>query len=121
MGVWDRGWGIWSGGGLLTVAELTGTIFPDPETVHPLGIPATLDVAVAVWRVVADATHGHPVLVLSEPPKGIDGDADVADGDWATTTVDAEEPLLPLTAPPTAMISCQFPLDPLYWYDVPVE
>jgi hypothetical protein len=98
-----------------------GTTFPDPDTVHPLGIPATLDVATAVVRVVAEATHGQPVLVLSEPPNGMDGDAEVADGDWTTATVDAEDPLLPLTAPPTAMISCQFPLDPLYSYEVPVE
>jgi hypothetical protein len=98
-----------------------GTTFPDPDTVHPLGIPATLDVATAVVRVVAEATHGQPVLVLSEPPNGMDGDAEVADGDRTTATVDAEDPLLPLTAPPTAMISCQFPLDPLYSYEVPVE
>jgi len=109
------------GGGLLTAAELMGTTFPDPETVHPLGTPATLDVDTAVERVVDDATHGQLVLVLSEPPKGIDGDIDVTDGDWTTATVDAADPMLPLTAPPTAMISCQFPLVPLYSYEVPVE
>jgi hypothetical protein len=121
MGYCNRGGGIYSAGGLLTAAELTGTIFPDVETVHPLGIPAMLDVATVFERVVDDATHGQPVLVLSEPPKGIDGDADVTDGDWTTATVDAADPMLPLTLPPTAMISCQFPLVPLYLYEVPVE
>lgn len=109
------------GEGLLTAAVLTGTTFPDPETVHPLGMPATLDVDTTVDKVVDDATHGQPVLVLSEPPKGIDGDADVADGDWTTATVEAADPMLPLTAPPTATISSQFPLVPLYSYEVPVE
>jgi hypothetical protein len=121
MEVWEKGEEKWSGGGSLTAAELTGTIFPEPETVHPLGIPATLDVATVAERVVADATHGQPVLVLSGPPKGIDGDAEVADGDWTTATVDADVPMLPLTAPPTATISCQSPLDPVYSYAVPVE
>ena len=51
----------------LTGAELGGTTFPDPETVHPLGKPGyVVTVAPCVCSVVASGTHGYPVCAKVE-------------------------------------------------------
>ena len=113
---------------LLTAAELAGTTFPDEEIIHPLGTPAEeVEAAVASVVGVAEATHGHPVIVevssLLVPPKpaGMEGEAEVMAGASAVAIVLAAPPEFPLMLPPTACMDSQSPEVSPYLYWVPVE
>jgi len=99
---------------VLTAAELAGTTFPVEVMIQPDGIPTVEVGAVALVARVVDAIHGQPVLVAVLPlvlpmPAGMDGDADVAAGTSALTTVAAFPPALPLILPPTAWMDPQLP------------